>query len=102
MKSCRAALLCLLLPAMSLAQSAAEPEVRVSASPYRLPPPLLHAQITLVPLEVVVRRADGSLVAGLTRQDFAVFDDGQPRALAAFSVQQRAAASPALGSVPIN
>lgn len=95
MKSCRAALLCLLLPAMSLAQSAAEPEVRVSASPYRLPPPLLHAQITLVPLEVVVRRADGSLVAGLTRQDFAVFDDGQPRALAAFSVQQRAAASPA-------
>lgn len=89
MRRCRPALLWILLASLGLAQRAAIPEVRVSASPYILPPPLVQAQSALVPLEVVVRRPNGTLVDGLTRQSFVVLDDGQPRTLAAFNLQRR-------------
>ncbi|HXR96200.1 MAG TPA: VWA domain-containing protein [Terriglobales bacterium] len=68
------------------AQSKSLPEVRVSAHPYTLPPPVIRAQTSLVTLDVVVRQSDGALVTNLGRADFQVLDNAQPRPLAAFSV----------------
>ncbi|MGH9519957.1 MAG: VWA domain-containing protein, partial [Terriglobales bacterium] len=88
MRRTGAAVLGLALALGAAAQQRGEPEVRVSSRPYALPPPLLHAQTTLVTLDVVVRRPDGTLVTGLTQPDFTILDDGQPRSVAAFSLQK--------------
>ncbi|HEY2934369.1 MAG TPA: VWA domain-containing protein [Acidobacteriota bacterium] len=44
-----------------------------------------HVDVTMVLLEAVVVRSDGSLVKGLTRDKFEVFEDGKPRPLLYFS-----------------
>lgn len=93
-----------LLPAILLAFAAAaqnprtEPEVRVASQAYVLPPLLLTAQTSLVEVDVVVRRRDGAIVNGLGRGDFRVYDNGQLRPLAAFSVQTASAEAPAGGA----
>lgn len=63
-------------------------------------PPALHltAQTNLVPLEVVVRDTRGQAVAGLKRGDFEVLDEGKPRDIAAFSVENRAAMQAAVST----
>ena len=70
---------------IAAAQSLSPGEVRLSSRPYE-PRPLLRAVSRLVELEVVVRDARGIAVAGLTKDDFAVFDSGKARDLSAFSV----------------
>lgn len=99
-----AAVLGLALALGAAAQQRGEPEVRVSSRPYALPPPLLHAQTTLVTLDVVVRRPDGTLVTGLTQPDFTILDNAQPRRVALFSLQHgpAALATTQPGQVPAN
>ncbi|HKN75468.1 MAG TPA: VWA domain-containing protein [Candidatus Acidoferrum sp.] len=60
-------------------------EVRLSSHPYVLGA-TLRAESRMVELEVVVRDSHGRAVPGLTKDDFAVYDSGKNRDLAAFSV----------------
>ncbi|HKN76199.1 MAG TPA: VWA domain-containing protein [Candidatus Acidoferrum sp.] len=71
----------LLAPAQTLSPD----EVRLSSRPYQ-PRPILRSESRLVQLEVVVRDSHGRAVSGLTKDNFAVFDSGTKRDLAAFSV----------------
>ena len=44
-----------------------------------------EVEVTVLNLEVFVRDADGNTVTGLTREDFRVFQDGQPRKITNFA-----------------
>ena len=62
-------------------------EVRVSTRPWT-PPPFpytFRAQTNLVEVGVVVRDRDGRAVAGLTRDDFKIYDEGKERSITAFA-----------------
>lgn len=50
------------------------------------PPPLpsFSSQVELVTVDVVVLDAEGAAVRGLRREDFAVYEDGRPQAIATF------------------
>ena len=76
------------ISAILLAQAPGADEVRVRSRPY-LPPPAhsVRVQTNLVEVGVVVRDASGRPVAGLKSEDFEIFDEGQPRAIASFSVE---------------
>ncbi|MGH3185616.1 MAG: VWA domain-containing protein, partial [Streptosporangiaceae bacterium] len=80
-------LACVVGLGMASGQTHMQPEVRVRGGPYILPPPVITAQTDLVALEVVVRRPDGALVGGLSRDNFIVLDNGKRRVLATFSVE---------------
>jgi len=82
------ALLCLIGPL--LGQQTKEPEVRTRSQAYTLPPPRFQAETDQVAVDVVVRTRDGEPVAGLDRDRFRILDNGQPRALTAFSVSTAA------------
>ena len=73
--------------AIRLFAQPAVPEVRIRTGPYAPPGALISVQSNLVEMTATVRDRAGQLVAGLTRADFAVFDDGKPREIAAFSEQ---------------
>src|ERR1035438_4415868 len=69
--------------------AAAQPdEVHVSAHVYTPPQVRLAVQSQLVQVEVVVRDQRGRSVGGLKQGDFEILDEGKPRAMAAFSVEQ--------------
>ncbi|HEY6387904.1 MAG TPA: VWA domain-containing protein [Candidatus Acidoferrum sp.] len=72
----------LLAPAQTLSPG----EVRLSSHPYE-PRPIFRSVSRLVQLEVVVRDSPGRAVAGLTKDNFAVFDGSTERDLTAFSVE---------------
>jgi VWFA-related protein len=46
--------------------------------------PTFSSQVALVTVDAVVLDADGKPVRGLTREDFALFEDGAPQAIASF------------------
>jgi len=50
------------------------------------PTPTFRARVDLVELDVRVTDGNGAFVPGLTANDFAVFEDGQPQTIAAVSV----------------
>jgi VWFA-related protein len=83
---------CLIL--MAAAQTLSPGEVRVSSRPYRPESQVLRAESRLVQVEVVVRDSRGHAVAGLTKDDFALFDSGHPRDISEFSVEKFNVASP--------
>jgi VWFA-related protein len=64
-------------------------EIRTGAHVYTPPALRLTTQAQLVQVEAVVRDGNGRPVAGLTRNDFEILDEGKPRAIAAFSVETR-------------
>jgi VWFA-related protein len=49
------------------------------------PPSTFQAEVNLIEVDAAVTDADGHFVAGLTAADFELFDDGEPRKIAAFS-----------------
>ena len=53
------------------------------------PPPTIQVDVNRVLVPVVVRNKQGHTVAGLTKEDFQVFDDDKPRAVSGFSVESR-------------
>lgn len=52
------------------------------------PAPTLHAETRVVQIDVVVTDSHGKPVANLTKQDFAVTDEGKPRAIDIFSINR--------------
>ncbi len=84
--------------AFTVAAQTRPDEVRVGARAYIAPELRLRVQIDLVQLGVVVRDTHGHAVGGLKQSDFEIFDEGKPRAIAAFSVDARAAAPPSPGT----
>ena len=80
-----AALACLGLAA---AQSIAPDEMHARTVPYVPPSPVtLRTQVDLVEVPVVVRDGQRRTVAGLTRDDFEIYDTGKKQAITAFSLQ---------------
>ena len=80
-----AAIACL---GLSMAQTIAPDEMHARTFPYVPPPPLtLRTETTLVEIPVVVRDGRKRAVAGLTRDDFEVYDAGMKQTLSAFSVE---------------
>ncbi len=69
------------------AQPSPPPEVRASSRPYIPAPYVLRVQTDLVETGVVVRDRRGRPVGGLTADDFKIFDDGNAREIAGFSVE---------------
>lgn len=72
------------------------PESLDSAQPPEEPvsTPVFHTTARLVQVDVVARK-HGSAVAGLTRDDFTVLDDGNPQNIVLFSATSQIAAGPA-------
>ena len=58
--------------------------MRVSSHPYV---PVLRVDTRLVEIAAVVRDAHGKPIAGLTKDDFRVLDDGKERLIDRFSVE---------------
>jgi Ca-activated chloride channel family protein len=59
-------------------------------------PPKFKAGVAVVPISVVVRDSRGAIVRNLTRDDFQVLEDGQPRAIVDFRPTAEAPISVAL------
>jgi VWFA-related protein len=97
----------LLVAAALCAQQPHEPEeVRVSSQPYAPQPPAaaLRVETRLVDISAAVRDGHGRAVAGLTRDEFRIWDDGKAREIVAFSQELAAsgisAPAPAAAAVP--
>jgi VWFA-related protein len=71
----------------------------VSSRPYtRSAPFVLRTETSLVQTGVVVRDQNGRAIAGLTKEDFEISDDGKRREITAFSVETRATMATRAGS----
>lgn len=101
--------LCGLLSVFALrAQQLAEDEVRHDSRPYTPNSAAIRAQSNLVEVRVVVRDRNGRVVAGLSKNDFQLLDNGNLQRLSSFSVEtaepRNAATAPsaptAIGKAP--
>jgi len=71
------------------AQSIAPDEMQAHTVLYVPPPPLtLRTEVDLVEVPVVVRDGQHRAVAGLTKDDFEIYDAGKKQTITAFSVQR--------------
>jgi VWFA-related protein len=71
------------------AQSMAPDEMRARTVPYVPPSPVtVRTEVDLVEVPVVVRDGRHRAIAGLTKDDFEVYDAGKKQAITAFSVQR--------------
>jgi VWFA-related protein len=63
-----------------------EPEIKIVSQPY-IPtdPNAIRVKSTMVDVTVVVRDANGQPIAGLTQDDFQVFDEGKPQKIILFT-----------------
>jgi VWFA-related protein len=73
-------------PILAAQQATSTQEVRVSSWTYVPPAPIVQVETKLVDVGVVVRDRRGYAIAGLTQNDFKIYDDGKERAITAFSV----------------
>ncbi len=73
------------------AQPVPPDEIRSRTEPYVLPSAVtLHTEVRVVEVPVVVRDDHFRAVAGLTRDDFEVYDDGKKQAITVFSAHSAA------------
>lgn len=79
---------------IAAAQTLSPGEVRISSHLYQPQSEVLRAESHLVQVEVVVRDSGGHAVAGLTKDDFVLFDSGRTRDISEFSVEKSNMASP--------
>jgi VWFA-related protein len=81
------------------AQSMAPDEMHARTVPYVPPSPVtLRTEVDLVEVPVVVRDGQRRAVAGLTKDDFEIYDSGKKQTITAFSVQRFASAMGAGGA----
>lgn len=75
-----------LFAASSLSQQPAAPKpVTATATPVAAPPPLVEKiEVSVVNVDVTVTDRHGKPVAGLTRDDFEVLEDGKPQPISNF------------------
>jgi len=84
----RAALAALACLGAAAAQSIPPDEMRVRTAPYVPPPPVtLRTAANVVEVPVVVRDGRRRVVAGLTRDDFEIYDAGKKQTITGFSVE---------------
>jgi VWFA-related protein len=90
-----------------MAQSIAPDEMHARTLPYVPPSAVtLSTQVDLVEVPVVVRDGRNRAVAGLTQDDFELYDSGKKQAITAFSAERFpspglvSAAQPAVGGAP--
>jgi VWFA-related protein len=83
------AMICLAGAAFALAQSAPPPPPSQTAPPAQMSSntPSVRVASRLVQVTVTVQDKDGHPVTGLSKEDFKIFDQGQPQQIAAFSAQ---------------
>ena len=82
-----------LVPILAAQQNASTQEVKLSSWNYVLPAaPTVRVETKLVEVGVVVRDHRGHPVAGFTKNDFRVYDEGKERPITAFSVDTSARA----------
>jgi VWFA-related protein len=63
-----------------------EPEIKVASQPYfPTDPNAIRVKSTMVDVTVVVRDAKGQPIAGLTQDDFQIFDEGKPQKIILFT-----------------
>jgi VWFA-related protein len=80
------------------AQSIAPDEMHARTVPYLPPPPVtLRTETTEVQVPVVVRDGQRRAVAGLTRDDFAIYASGKKQVITAFSVENFTPRSDVIG-----
>lgn len=79
----------LVLALVCTAQTLAPDEVSIRSWPYRPITPALRVRTNEVQVGVVVRDGEEHVVSGLTRGDFAVYDDGKQQSLSSFSIEHR-------------
>jgi VWFA-related protein len=79
-----AAIVCLGATASAFAQSAPPPPPPVQTSPSG---PALKVTSRVVQVNVIVHDKNGQPVRGLTKNDFTIFDNGQPQAISSMSEQ---------------
>ena len=92
---------CFCLLALAAQTPVGSNEVAGRAAPYTpvFAGGVIRAQVEMVEVPVVVRNGKGSAVAGLTRQDFELFDTGRKREISSFSIETTAhPAAPAPGN----
>jgi VWFA-related protein len=78
-------------------------EIRSTNHPYEPPSATaLKVQTNLVEVAVVVRDSHGRAIGALSKDDFAIYDEGKKREITAFSFQTAAGTAPAAanGNVP--
>jgi hypothetical protein len=63
-------------------------EIRVSSRAYVARPAALRVETNLVEVGVVMRNGAGHAIAGLTKENFLIHDNGRERAIADFAVEQ--------------
>lgn len=88
-----------LLISLGLAQAPGAKEVRVESGNYVLPPLVIAAEANNVAVGVVVRKPDGTVIRGLTKENFRIQDNGGLRETSGFYTIETgtAASAPAAG-----
>lgn len=90
----------IVLASLALAQSIPPDEIRSRTTPYNPPQLTLRTEVRVVEIPAVVRDPQHRAVAGLTRDDFEIYDEGKKQPITAFSVQSSAAKADAAQSRP--
>ena len=99
--SCLAVAAVLACSGLAAAQSIAPGEMQVRTVPYVPPSPVrLRTEVNVVEVPVVVRDGRRRAVAGLTRDDFEIYDSGKRRTVTAFSVENFTPPADAGGAAP--
>jgi len=75
------------------------PPVAPQQAPASAQSPKLQVATRLVQVNVIVHDKNGNPVSGLTKNDFTIFDQGQPQTIAFMSEQTTKVASPALTAI---
>jgi VWFA-related protein len=76
----------LILLALALAATAAQSPVIIAQDPQGPPSVTFQVEVNYVDVDAVVTDEQGNFVAGLTREDFEVFEDGRPQKVEMFSL----------------
>jgi len=91
------ALVCLLAVSLVQGQAVSSDEIRVASQQFTPEQAgTIRVESTLVPVNVVVRDANGKPVGGLTKDDFQLFDQGKPQPITQFSIETAAPPPPTL------
>jgi VWFA-related protein len=81
-----ALIICLIAVPLLQSQTTTELEIKIAAQPYTPSDPnAIRVKSTMVDVTVVVRDAHGQPIAGLTKEDFQIFDEGKPQKISLFT-----------------
>jgi VWFA-related protein len=83
-----ALIFCLLTVPFLQSQTTTEPEIKIAAQPYTpTDSSAIRIKTTMVDVTVVVRDPKGQPIAGLTKDDFQIFDEGKQQKISLFTAE---------------